>query len=108
MAQITALISGPNKNFDYQVTALARSIINPGVLSSTDLLVSTNSVAAGEAFILCTRTNGQKIMVHFQNTAAVTISTSGTTKVWVGIPQSVIDDGSSNAIDGTGIATIQT
>lgn len=106
MSQITALISGSNQNYDYQLTALARSLVNPGVLSG--LAVTSGAVAPGEGFILCTRTNGQKIMVHYTNTASVAITTSGTTKVWVGISQSMIDDWSTNAVDGTGIATIQT
>jgi len=108
MAQITALIAGPNKNFDYQVTALARSILNQWVISWTDLIVSTNSVGVGEAFILCTRTGWQQVMVHYTNSASLAIDTTGTKYVWVGIDQSVIDDGSANAIDGTGIATIRT
>ncbi len=78
------------------------------MVSTSDLAVTTNSVAAGEGFILCTRTNGQKIMVDYNNTSAVTIDTTGTKKVWIGISQSVVDDGSGNALDGTGIATIQT
>lgn len=106
MAQITWLIDGSNINHDYQVTALANALTNPGVISW--LLVSTNSVALWEAFILCTRTNWQIIEIHYQNTAAVTIDTSGTKKVWIGVDQSVIDNGSSNATDWTGIATIRT
>lgn len=82
--------------------------MNSGVVSVSDLVVSTNSVSAGEGFILCTRTNGQKIMVDYNNTSSVTIDTTGTKKVWIGIAQAVIDDGSGNALDGTGIATIQT
>lgn len=108
MAQITGLIAWPNKNYDYQLTSLSRVILNSWVVSTSDLAVTTNSVAAGEGFILCTRTNGQKIMVDYNNTSAVTIDTTGTKKVWIGISQSVVDDGSGNALDGTGIATIQT
>lgn len=81
MSQITGLIDGSNVNHDYQLTALANSLINPGVISG--LLVSTNSVALGEAFIQCTRTNGQKISIYYTNTAAVTIDTTGTKKVWI-------------------------
>lgn len=107
MSQISALIAWKNKNYDYQLSALARFIMNAGVSGTSGLEVTTWSVASWEAFILCTRTNGQQIMVHYQNTAAVTIDTTGTKKIWVGISQSVVDDGSSNAVDGTNIATIQ-
>lgn len=106
MAQITWLIDGSNTNHDYQLTALANLLINPGVISG--LVVSLNSVASGFGFIKCTRTNGQEIIVHYVNTAAFTIDTSGTKKVWIWLDQSDIDNGSWNALDGTGIATIQT
>ncbi len=45
-------------------------------------------------------------MVSYNNTAAVAVTTSGTTKVWVEVSQAKLDDGSLNAADGTGIATI--
>lgn len=106
MAQISALISGTNRNYDYQLTALERSILNPGVISG--LAVTAGAVAIGEAFILCTRTNGQQVMLHYTNTASVAVTTTGTINVWIGISQAVINNGSTNALDGSGIATIQT
>ena len=42
MSQITALLNGENINQDYQITALAKSLINPGIVSG--LQVTNGSV----------------------------------------------------------------
>ncbi len=104
--QIIGVLNGKNKNYDYQLTAAVRSLLTGGTLGPTDLLVTSGSVAAGAALIEVTRTNGQKVLVHYQNTDAFPITTTGTTKVYVLVDQAKIDDGSANAADGTGIATI--
>ena len=47
-------------------------------------------------------------MVFFENTANVAVDLTGTKKVYILVDQGKLDDGSSNAEDGTGIASIQT
>lgn len=110
MNQIVWLLRWTNKNYDHQLTALAKSLLASSCVIRTgwQLAVTTGQVDTWEAFILCTRTNGQKVMVHYENTEAVVIVTTGTKKVWIGVDQSKLDDGSANALDGSGIASIQT
>lgn len=104
--QIVGFLNGKNKNYDYQLTAANRSIMTGGVLGASDLLVTSGNVAAGSALIEVTRSNGQKALVHYENTADFPIVTTGTGKIYVLVDQAKIDDGSSNSPDGTGIATI--
>lgn len=104
MAQITALIGWQNKNYDYQITALARSLISPWVVSG--LQVSAGSVSAWEGFLLATRSNGQQIMLHYTNTQPVTIDTTGNAKIYLVIDQARVDNGSNNNVDGTGLIRI--
>lgn len=94
-------LNGANLLQDYQASAPSRVSLVPGVIGSSSLAVTTNSVAAGEAFVLAERTNGEKVLVHFRSTEAVAVDTSGTTKVFVKIDQAKIDDGSANSVDGT-------
>ena len=47
-------------------------------------------------------------MVFFENTANVVVDLTGTKKVYILVDQGKLDDGSSNAEDGTGIGSIQT
>ena len=47
-------------------------------------------------------------MVHYKNSASVSIAGTGTKKVFVKVDQAKLDDGSSNSLDGSGIASIQT
>lgn len=55
-----------------------------------------------------TRANGQKVLVAVTDLSAVSLDTTGTKKVWISISQSKVDDGSLNATDGSGVASIQT
>lgn len=105
MVQIVSLIAGKNKNFDHQLTALHKALINPWIISG--LTVTAGQVAVGEAFIECTRSNGEKIMVHFSNTAPLNIDTSGNKKIFVEVKQEHIDNGILNAQDGSNIAEIK-
>ena len=105
MAQITSLLNGENINQDHQITALARATITPGVISGLD--VKDGKVLPGEAFVLCTRSNGEKIMVHFQNTTELTIDTSGTAHIVAEISQENLDNGALNAEDGSNIGQIK-
>lgn len=105
MAQIVSLLAGKNKNFDHQLTSLALATIHARVISG--LQVSSGSVAVGKAFVECTRSNGEKIMVLFENTSPLSVDTSGNAKIFVRIPQENIDNGSLNAEDGSNIGRIE-
>lgn len=105
MAQITSLLNGENINQDHQITALARATIMPGVISGLE--VKDGKVLPGEAFVLCTRSNGEKIMVHFQNTTEFVIDTTGTAHIIVEIAQENLDNGALNAEDGSNIGQIK-
>lgn len=105
MAQITSLLNGENINQDHQITALARATITPGVISGLE--VKDGKVLPGEAFVLCTRSNGEQIMVHFQNTTELVIDTTGTTQIIVEIAQENLDNGALNAEDGSNIGQIK-
>lgn len=105
MAQITSLLNGENINQDHQITALARATIMPGVISGLE--VKDGKVLPGEAFVLCTRSNGEQIMVHFQNTTELVIDTTGTTHIIVEIAQENLDNGALNAEDGSNIGQIK-
>lgn len=103
----TGLMDGSNINHDYHFSGIADTLL-PGSCVVSGLAVTSGQVALGKALIKCTRTNGQVFYATYMNTAAVSIDTTGTKKVFVAIAQSKIDDGSANNADGTGIATIQT
>lgn len=105
MAQITSLLNGENINQDHQITALARATITPGVISGLE--VKDGKVLPGEAFVLCTRSNGEQIMVHFQNTTELVIDTTGTAHIVVEIAQENLDNGALNAEDGSNIGQIK-
>lgn len=105
MAQITSLLNGENINQDHQITALARATITPGVVSGLE--VKNGKVLPGEAFVLCTRSNGEQIMVHFQNTTEFVIDTTGTAHIVVEIAQENLDNGALNAEDGSNIGQIK-
>lgn len=47
-------------------------------------------------------------MVAVENTASISIDTTGTKKVWLAISQTKLDDGTANLEDGTGIITVAT
>lgn len=61
-----------------------------------------------QAVVSCQRSNGQKLMLYFESDEQVAIPSSGTFKVYIEVDQSKIDDGSGNAENGTGIASIKT
>lgn len=105
MAQITSLLNGENINQDHQITALARATITPGVISGLE--VKDGKVLPGEAFVLCTRSNGEQIMVHFQNTTELVIDTTGMAHIVVEIAQENLDNGALNAEDGSNIGQIK-
>lgn len=103
--QIVGFLNGKNKNYDYQLSAASLALLTGGVVGS-GLGVTDGEVAAGTAFVECVRTNGQRVLVHYENTAALVFDTTGTKKVFVLIDQEKIDNGSANAADGTGIGAV--
>lgn len=105
MSQITGLINWENINLDIHNTAIHKALINPWIISG--LAVTTGQVAVGDAFIECTRSNGEKIMVHFMNTAPLNLDTSGNKKIFIEVKQEHIDNGILNAEDGSNIAEIK-
>lgn len=97
--QIVGILNGKNRNYDYQLTAANLALLNSGTLTAGSLEVTAGSVAAGSALIEVTRSNGQKVLVHYQNTTTVAVDTSGTTKIYVLVDQAKIDSGIANATD---------
>lgn len=93
---------------DFGISLLA--ILNAGVVEwfSVSWSWAGASIQTGKALVKCTRNNGDKIMVAFENTANVPVDMSGTKKVYILVDQAKIDDGEANAEDGTGVASIQT
>ncbi len=112
MAQRIGILNGANLAQDKDFWAVIDSLTPATSILVSGLAVTTNTVAVGRCLIQCTRTSttpNEDIWVVFENTSAVTIDTSGTKKVWVGVDQTRINDGSLNTdITGAGIATIQT
>lgn len=112
MAQRVGLLNGTNLNQDKDIGTLLDVLTNAtGFILNGGLAVTTNTVAIGKCLIACTRTSttpNEDVWVVFENTTAVTIDTSGTKKVWVEITQANINDGSANALGGTGIGAITT
>lgn len=105
--ETTGLMDGSNVTHDYHISGVSDALFSGSVIIS-GLAVTGSQVASGKALIKCTRANGQVFFATYMNTAALTIDTTGTKKVFVAIAQTKIDDGSANNADGTGIATIQT
>lgn len=109
MTQKVTLLNGVTVERDTDYTAFAQTVLRAGVVSG--LAVTSGSVAAGIAFIKVTRTSttpDEDIIVKFENTAAVTIDTTGTKKVWIEITQANVNDPGLNLADGTGVGSIQT
>lgn len=98
MTQKISLLNGENINFDYQITALHRAVIFAGVVGDS-LKYENGSVGIGSAFIECERTNGERIMVYFENTEKVAISPENNGKIFVEVAAQNIEDGSLNAPD---------
>ena len=73
--QIVGFLNGTNKNYDYQLNAGILATLTGGVLGS-GLEVTDGQVSAGTAFVECVRTNGQRVLVHYQNTASLVFDTT--------------------------------
>ena len=108
--QRVGLLNGNNITYDKDISADTEALMNTCVISGFGVSGSGAgaSILAGKALISCTRTNGETLMVYFENTANVAVDMSGTKKVYVLINQAKLDDGSLNAEDGTGVGAITT
>jgi len=104
------LLNGENINYDKDFTASILENMTGWIIEWFDISGSGASaeIEAGKALIECERTNGEKIMIFFENTANIAVDMSGTKKVYIEVDQSKIDDGSSNSEDGAGIGAITT
>lgn len=106
MAQIAGLLNGANINYDYQVGVASDALFSTRGVCVSGLSVTSGNVGIGYALIKCQRTNGQTVMLTYHNTANVAVTTTGTVKVWVEVSTAKLDSGTLNAVDGTGIASI--
>lgn len=104
------LLNGNNINYDKDVTAGILALADAWVIEWLGITGSGAgaNIQAGKALIECTRANGEKIMIFFENTADVAVNMTGTKKVYILVDQWAIDNGDDNEEDGTGIASIQT
>lgn len=103
MAVRTALLNGNNINLDSDFSKYVESLTSQWVISWFDM--TTTSVGVGKAFVKCTRTNGETIMVYVENTESIAIS--GNWYIVIKVPQAMIDDWTNNPTDWIGIATVE-
>lgn len=104
------LLNWNNITYDKDFTAWLLASLQSGIIEWFDVSWSWASaeIQAWKALIECTRTNWEKILIHFENTANVAVDMSGTKKVYIAIDQAKIDDWANNNEDGTGIWEIKT
>lgn len=122
MAKRVSVLNGTNNTQDYDLLQWQTAQLPEGVLTAGALAVSaqgtpdnTVSVAAGVCLIEVTRTSDGKTFKLFgELTAAenVTILDTGSNPTWIGsvvatIDKASVQDGSSNAENGTGIFELQ-
>ncbi len=105
------LMNGNNISYDKDFTASILAMLNDGVIDTwlgTSGTGASATVLAGKALIECLRTNGEKVMVFYENTASVTVDLSGTKKLYIEVNQAKLDDGTLNSEDGSWIGAIST
>ena len=104
------LLNWNNITYDKDISAWILASLNAGIVEWFAISWSGASaeIEPWKAMIECIRTNGEKIMVAYQNTVNVPIDMTWTKKVYIEIDQAKIDDWSSNNEDGTGIWAITT
>jgi len=103
MAVRTALLNGNNINLDSDFSKYVESLTSQWVISW--FAMTTTSVGVGKAFVQCTRTNWETIMVYVENTESIAIS--GNWYIVIKVPQAMIDDWINNPADWIGIATVE-
>lgn len=72
------------------ILAAQNTLINPWIIRGLE--VTEWRVSEGEAIVECTRSNEEKIMVHFQNTSVLNIDTSGNKKIFIKIDDHSIEN----------------
>lgn len=102
MAVRTALLTSRNINLDTDFSKYIESVSTAGVI--TGFQVTASSVATGQAWVPCIRTNLETIYAFVQNYNSISISGDG--YVIISIPQEIVDNWGGNE-DGTGIATVE-
>ena len=112
MAVVVQLLNGTNLCRDAGFQAEKSTILNAGVRKNylNELEVTAGQVDTGMCFVTITRTAvtpNEVFKIPVWVTAATVVSTAGDGWIIVRISQTKINDGSSNAVDGTGIATIE-
>ena len=112
MAVIVGVLNGTNLNRDAQFQSEVDTILNEGVRKNFDneLEVTLNQVDTGMAFVQITRDNvspSEVFIVPIRVTAATVVDTTGTGWVILRLDKTKILDGSSNAVDGSGVATVE-
>ena len=105
--QRIGVLNGNSVTYDHDISALVRWLTDWGVIEWG--LISDNKVLAPiQAIVSVQRSNGQKLLLHFESDEQIQLPTSWSYKVYIEVDQSKIDDGQANAENGTGIATIKT
>lgn len=94
-----ALLNGPTKNQDYDLSALGLSLTTGWVYEG---LVLSNTggnnwkVTKGKALVLCTKTTGNRVLAHYEMDTDKTFSQVGPFKIWVEINQANVDNPTAN------------
>lgn len=105
--QRIGVLNGNSITYDHDISALVRWLTDWGVIEWG--LISDNKVLAPiQAIVSAQRSNGQKLLLHFESDEQIQLPTSWSYKVYIEVDQSKIDDGQANAENGTGIASIKT
>ncbi|AHB41666.1 hypothetical protein P148_SR1C00001G0878 [candidate division SR1 bacterium RAAC1_SR1_1] len=105
-----SLLNGNTLNQDSDYSAPLLALTDGGVIEGLELSYLSGSnfeVSPGSCLIKCIKTNGDKILVHYQSTETVALSFSGLKKVWVEISQQNLDNPLLNPITGLGIGQIK-
>jgi len=112
MSVVIGVLNGTNENRDEQFQAICSATMTAGVRKGfkNALEVTTGQVNTGMAFVEVVRTSvtpNETFLIPVSVNAATAVSTAGTGWIIIKISQVKINDGSSNATDGTGVATIE-
>lgn len=112
MAVIVQLLNGTNQCRDAGFQAEKTAILVNGVRKNylNELAVTTNQVDTGMAFVEVTRdavTPNEVFMIPVWVTVATVVDTTGDGYIILRIDKDKVNDGSANAADGSGIATLE-